>query len=108
MQDADGRTLYTATALGSMSSVIFSSSDIKEGETYTVLVDGASVGTATAKLGTSSSSSGSLGPAQNGGQPGADPNMGGAGFGGADPNMGGNPNGGANDDGVVDADFKEV
>ena len=44
---------------------------------------------------------------QNGGQPGADPNMG-AGFGGADPNMGGNPNGGANDDGVVDADFKEV
>ena len=45
---------------------------------------------------------------QNGGQPGADPNMGGAGFGGADPNMGGTPNGGANDDGVVDADFKEV
>ena len=45
VQDADGRTLYTATALGSMSSVIFSSSDIKEGETYTVLVDGASVGT---------------------------------------------------------------
>ena len=72
MQDADGRTLYTATALGSMSSVIFSSSDIKEGETYTVLVDGASVGTATAKLGTSSSSSGSLGPDQNGGQPGSD------------------------------------
>ena len=70
VQDADGRTLYTATALGSMSSVIFSSSDIKEGETYTVLVDGTSVGTATAKLGTSSSSSGSLGPDQNGGQPG--------------------------------------
>lgn len=71
VQDADGRTLYTATALGSMSSVIFSSADIKEGETYTVLVDGASVGTATAKLGTSSSSSGSLGPNQNGGaQPG--------------------------------------
>ena len=45
---------------------------------------------------------------RNGGQPGADPNMGGAGFGGADPNMSGNPNGGANDDGVVDADFKEV
>lgn len=66
VQDADGRTLYTATALGSMSSVIFSSSDIKEGETYTVLVDGTSVGTATAKLGTSGSSSGSLGPDQNG------------------------------------------
>lgn len=72
VQDADGRTLYTATALGSMSSVIFSSSDIEEGETYTVLVDGASVGTATAKLGTSSSSSGSLGQDQNGGQPGGD------------------------------------
>ena len=56
VQDASGKTLYTATALGSMSSVIFSSSDIKEGETYTVLVDGASVGTATAKLGTTSNS----------------------------------------------------
>lgn len=70
VQDASGKTLYTATAFGSMSSVIFSSADIKEGETYTVIVDGASVGTATAKLGTSSSSSGSLGPNQNGGQPG--------------------------------------
>ena len=60
VQDADGRTLYTATALGSMSSVIFSSSDIKEGETYTVLVDGTSVGTATAKLGTSTSDGGSF------------------------------------------------
>ena len=68
VQDADGKTLYTATALGSMSSVIFSSSDIKEGETYTVLVDGTSVGTTTAKLGTSGRSSGSLGPNQNGGQ----------------------------------------
>ena len=46
---------------------------------------------------------------QNGGQPGADPNMGGsAGFNSADPNMGGNPNGGSGDDGVVDAEFKEV
>ena len=80
VQDADGRTLYTATALGSMSSVIFSSSDIKEGETYTVLVDGASVGTATAKLGTSSSSSGSLGPNQNGGQPGSGQQGGVSGF----------------------------
>lgn len=74
VQDADGRTLYTATALGSMSSVIFSSSDIKEGETYTVLVDGASVGTATAKLGTSSSDGGSFAPGPNqnsGAQPGS-------------------------------------
>lgn len=71
VQDASGKTLYNATALGSMSSVIFSSADIKEGETYTVLVDGVSVGTATAKLGTSSSSSDSLGPNQNGAQPGS-------------------------------------
>lgn len=73
VQDADSRTLYTATALGSMSSVIFSSADIKEGETYTVLVDGVSVGTATAKLGTSSSDGGSFAPGQNqnsGAQPG--------------------------------------
>ena len=73
VQDADGKTLYTATALGSMSSVIFSSPDIKEGETYTVLVDGTSVGTATAKLGTtdtSSNTSGSFNPGQNGGQQG--------------------------------------
>ena len=47
---------------------------------------------------------------QNGGQPGAGPDMGGAagagGFGGAADV--GNHNNGGNDDGVVDADFKEV
>lgn len=70
VQDSSGKTLYTATALGSMSSVIFSSADIKEGETYTVLVDGTSVGTAAAKLGTadSSSSNSNFKPGQ-GGQP---------------------------------------
>ena len=70
VQDSSGKTLCTATALGSMSSVIFSSADIKEGETYTVLVDGASVGTAEAKLGTtdSSSSNNTFKPGQ-GGQP---------------------------------------
>lgn len=70
VQDSSGKTLCTATALGSMSSVIFSSADIKEGETYTVLVDGTSVGTATAKLGTadSSSSNNTFKPGQ-GGQP---------------------------------------
>lgn len=70
VQDSSGKTLYTATALGSMSSVIFSSTDIKEGETYTVLVDGTSVGTAEAKLGTtdSSSSMSTFKPGQ-GGQP---------------------------------------
>lgn len=70
VQDSSGKTLCTATALGSMSSVIFSSADIKEGETYTVLVDGTSVGTATAKLGTadSSSSMSTFKPGQ-GGQP---------------------------------------
>lgn len=51
MQDSSGKTLCTATALGSMSSVIFSSADIKEGETYTVLVDGTSVGTGRGKAG---------------------------------------------------------
>ena len=68
VQDSSGKTLCTATALGSMSSVIFSSADIKEGETYTVLVDGTSVGTATAKLGTadSSSSNSTFKPGQGG------------------------------------------
>lgn len=68
VQDSSGKTLCTATALGSMSSVIFSSVDIKEGETYTVLVDGTSVGTAEAKLGTtdSSSSMGTFKPGQGG------------------------------------------
>lgn len=70
VQDSSGKTLYTAAARGSMSSVIFSSADIKEGETYTVLVDGTSVGTAEAKLGTtdSSSSNSTFKPGQ-GGQP---------------------------------------
>lgn len=70
VQDSSGKILCTATALGSMSSVIFSSPDIREGETYTVLVDGTSVGTAEAKLGTtdSSSSNNTFKPGQ-GGQP---------------------------------------
>lgn len=70
VQDSSGKTLYIATARGSMSSVIFSSADIKEGETYTVLVDGTSVGTAEAKLGTadSSSANSNFKPGQ-GGQP---------------------------------------
>lgn len=70
VQDSSGKTICTATARGSMSSVIFSSADIKEGETYTVLVDGTSVGTAEAKLGTtdSSSSNSTFKPGQ-GGQP---------------------------------------
>lgn len=70
VQDSSGKTLYTAAARGSMSSVIFSSADIKEGEAYTVLVDGTSVGTAEAKLGTtdSSSSMSTFKPGQ-GGQP---------------------------------------
>lgn len=70
VQDSSGKTLCTATARGPMSSVIFSSADIKEGETYTVLVDGTSVGTAEAKLGTadSSSSNSNFKPGQ-GGQP---------------------------------------
>lgn len=68
VQDSSGKTLYTATALGSMSSVIFSSADIKESETYTVLVDGTLVGTAEAKLGTtdSSSSNSNFKPGQGG------------------------------------------
>ena len=68
VQDSSGKTLCTATARGSMSSVIFSSADIKEGETYTVLVDGTSVGTAEVKLGTadSSSSNSSFKPGQGG------------------------------------------
>lgn len=69
VQDSSGKTLYTATALGSMSSVIFSSADIKEGETYTVLVDGASVGTAEAKLGTAGSSNNNGFNLGQGGQP---------------------------------------
>ena len=70
VQDSSGKTICTATARGSMSSVIFSSADIKEGETYTVLVDGTSVGTAEAKLGIadSSSSMSTFKPGQ-GGQP---------------------------------------
>lgn len=52
VQNSSGKTLYTATALGPMANVIYSSDALTEGETYTVLVDGESVGTAEAALGT--------------------------------------------------------
>lgn len=56
IQDAFGKTLYQATAAGAMNNVIFSSSSLQEGETYTVLVDGTAVGSAKAVLGTSANS----------------------------------------------------
>ncbi len=58
IKDSSGNTLYTATATGPMSNVIFSSPKVREGDTYTVYVDGDSVGTAEAKLGTRSNNSG--------------------------------------------------
>ncbi len=58
VKDSSGNALYTATATGPMSNVIFSSPEVREGETYTVCVDGKSVGSAEAKLGTRSDNPG--------------------------------------------------
>ena len=56
IQNADGQTLYTATAVGSVPNVIFTSADVTEGETYTLLVDGEVAAEAEAVLGTATSS----------------------------------------------------
>lgn len=53
IQDADGNTLYETTAAGRMSGVIFSSAAVSEGESYTLLVDGETVQTVQAVLGSS-------------------------------------------------------
>lgn len=53
IEDADGNTLYETTAAGRMSGVIFSSAAVSEGESYTLLVDGETVQTAQAVLGSS-------------------------------------------------------
>lgn len=53
IEDADGNTLYKTTAAGRMSGVIFSSAAVAEGESYTLLVDGETVQTAQAVLGSS-------------------------------------------------------
>lgn len=53
IEDADGNTLYETTAAGRMSGVIFSSAAVAEGESYTLLVDGETVQTAQAVLGSS-------------------------------------------------------
>lgn len=51
IEDADGNTLYETTAAGRMSGVIFSSAAVAEGESYTLLVDGETVQTVQAVLG---------------------------------------------------------
>ena len=56
IQNADGQTLYTATAVASVPNVIFTSADVTEGETYTLLVDGEVAAEAEAVLGTATSS----------------------------------------------------
>lgn len=56
IQNADGQTLYTATAVASVPNVIFASADVTEGETYTLLVDGEVAAEAEAVLGTATSS----------------------------------------------------
>ncbi len=69
IKDASGKVLYTAKALGPMSNVIFSSPDVKEGEPYTVYVDGESAGTSEAKLGTAKANQGmGAGPQKQEGQ----------------------------------------
>ncbi len=58
IKDASGKVLYTAKALGPMNNVIFSSPDVKEGESYTVYVDGEAVGVSEAKLGAAKANTG--------------------------------------------------
>ncbi len=69
IQSADGETLFETTAAGRMSGVIFSSSAVAEGETYTLVVDGETVEQAQAALGTADN-------ADMGGQPDARPDEG--------------------------------
>ena len=70
IQSADGETLFETTAAGRMSGVIFSSSAVAEGETYTLVVDGETVEQAQAALGTADDTG-------MGGQPDARPDEGG-------------------------------
>ena len=70
IQAADGETLFETTAAGRMSGVIFSSSAVAEGETYTLVVDGETVEQAQAALGTADDTG-------MGGQPDAWPDEGG-------------------------------
>ena len=48
IQDASGSVIYSATALRAASYVFFSSAALVSGQTYTLLINGSSVATATA------------------------------------------------------------
>ena len=65
--DADGNSLYTATAQRAASYVIFSSEALNEGETYTLSVNGSAAASATASA---QSGSGTPGDGQMPGTPG--------------------------------------
>ncbi len=49
VQDASGKTLYTAAAIRQASYVFFTSADLLSGQTYTLLVNGSAAASATAK-----------------------------------------------------------
>ena len=66
IRNSSGKTIYSATSLTRASSVVFSSEDLTEGETYTLYIDGSEAGTATATADVGTAGSGNA----NGGQPG--------------------------------------
>ena len=94
VKDPSGNTLYTAKAVRSLSYIVFSSDDLKSGETYTLYSGGSAVASATAGI---QSSGGMGGPGMNGhgmnGQGGYGPGMNGQG--GHGPGMNGQNSQGA-------------
>jgi hypothetical protein len=64
IKDSEGNTVYSATGVKTANSVLFSSNDIAEGETYTLYINGTEAATAT---GTAGNGQGGFNP---GGQPG--------------------------------------
>lgn len=76
IQDSGGGTLYTATGVKNANSVVFVSGDLTEGDSYTLLVDGAEGETSQAQAGTGATG----GFGGHGGQTGQTGQTGGEGF----------------------------
>lgn len=65
IKDSSGNEIASVTAAKKFSSIVYSSPDLKQGETYTIEIDGSDIGTITLSDITTSNSSGSMG--MNGG-----------------------------------------
>ncbi|MBP1534285.1 MAG: carbohydrate-binding domain-containing protein [Ruminococcus sp.] len=101
IKDGSGKVIYSAEGVKNANSVIYASADLKEGESYTLVLDGEDAETVKAEAGTEQQG-GNMMPPSPGGKPGDRPSGDGDTTPGEDGPFGNMMSGDVNSDGKVD------